>query len=204
MTFKKEIDLFLQKMSESTIIRDGLLIFILTIFYSIVSYFFSFYEFFLSNIFKDNIQIFGGIFYLGLFLTIAMAFFSINRYKEFKDALYSKRRAESQKEKSKEQLQAVLDGVPDIILQVDPFMRVLWANKAALELSPSAIGNICFDAFLYEKGTFIDAYCKWAIDGAQIEKGIQYQANFMGKKGGSYWEIIGVPLSDKIMLYTVQ
>ncbi len=200
MTFKKEIDLFFGKIWKYPINRDIFRTLVIGIIFFIFTYILGLSDFFSTEVFKDNYIVFGQLLFLGIYFTVAMTIFSYRRYKDYREADYSKRRAESQKEKSKEQLQAVLDGVPDIILQVDPFMRVLWANKAALELSPIAIGNICFDAFLYEKGTFIDSYCKWAMEGGQIEKGIQYQANFMGKKEGSYWEIIGVPLVDKYNL----
>lgn len=197
MARRKDIDSIIKQFFDKPAIKDLVIIAVIAAVYNIIVYFAGFNEFFKSLIFKDNYKFFGQLFYLGIFLTFALLIYSYRRYREYKEADYNKRRAETLKEKSKEQLQAVLDGVPDIILQVDPFMRILWANKAALELSPIAIGHICFDAFLYEKGTFIDAYCKWAMEGGQIEKGIQYQANFMGKKEGSYWEIIGVPLVDK-------
>lgn len=134
---------------------------------------------------------------ISIFVTISSIFFSYHRHRETKSANNERRKAENQREKSKEQLQAVLDGVPDIILQLDTQTRILWANRTASDSAPELIGQLCHEAFKYEKGTFIDSYSKWAMEGKQIEEGIQYQTGFLNNKGGSYWEIIGVPLVDK-------
>ncbi len=134
---------------------------------------------------------------MSVFITVSSIIFALHRYKDTKAALIEKEKAEGQREKSKEQLQAVLDGVPDIILQLDTQTRILWANRAALNYAPNLLGHFCSEAFNYEKGSFIDSYAKWAMEGKQIEEGIQYQTGFLNQKGGTYWEIIGVPLADK-------
>lgn len=134
---------------------------------------------------------------LAILITIATVYFAYHRYKETISAVADKIKAEIGQEKSREQLQAVLDGVPDLIVQLDPMLRISWANRTALNYSDDIIGQLCHDAFHYAKGSFIDSYTSWAMDGRQIEEGIQYVTGFLGQKGGAYWEIIGVPLINK-------
>lgn len=132
-----------------------------------------------------------------LVIITSVLIFSFRRWKEYKEVLSQKLRLEYRFQKSSAQLQAVFDGIPDIIFQVDDSMRVTWANKATLDLNPDAIGQKAHVALSYTEGTFIDSYCKWSMDIGRIEKGLKYAATILGSDSESYWECIAVPLKDK-------
>ena len=74
----------------------------------------------------------GKYFFSILALSIALIIFSIRRWSELNHEIFERRKTEKKLQKSRSQLQAVLDGVPDMIFQVDPNGRILWANKNAM------------------------------------------------------------------------
>ncbi len=139
----------------------------------------------------------GGAIALLVYTSIAMSVFAYRRWDNYKNEKLEKENAEYRMQKSKVQLQAVHDGIPDIILQVDLSLRVLWANKAMLDINPYCVGQRCHNALSYTEGTFIDSYCKWAMDMGRIEKGIKYSPQITGSEAESYWECIAIPLKGK-------
>ena len=99
---------------------------------------------------------------------------------------------------SRAQLKAVLDGTPDLILQLDTDMKVVWGNKAALDLCPEAIGKWCYE--VYGGGTddvCNGCPCKEALKTGKIEAGIVCKPKLKGIEGETCWEGIGVPLKNK-------
>jgi two-component system sensor histidine kinase UhpB len=127
-------------------------------------------------------------------LGLAMPVFSVRRWKEQKSEILKRKQMEKRMEKSGAQLQAVLDGVPDMILQVDTNLRISWANKAALSLDPLAIGKVAPNAFGPMGESVIASFSRWAITTGVIEKGMKFQPATYGSDVGTYWEGIGVPL----------
>ncbi|MBN1227934.1 MAG: PAS domain S-box protein, partial [Deltaproteobacteria bacterium] len=97
---------------------------------------------------------------------------------------------------SEEQLRTILNSSPDMIMQVDTNMKILWANKTALNMNPKAIGQACFKAFAGNEEPCPGCPCKRALKTGQIEIGTKYQPAIKGIQGESYWEDIGVPLKD--------
>ena len=47
--------------------------------------------------------------------------------------------------KNEEQMRTILNCSPDLIVQVNKEMKVIWANKASLDLVPTAIGKPCYE-----------------------------------------------------------
>ena len=111
----------------------------------------------------------------------------ITKEVEMEDAL---RESEAQK-------QALLDGSTDALIQIGTNMKILWANKTALDMNPDAIGQTCHKAFIGVDEPCEDCPCKKAIDTGQSEMGVQYQPVVAGVQGESYWEVIGVPMKDR-------
>ena len=97
---------------------------------------------------------------------------------------------------SEEKLNFILDSLPDMILEVDPSLKILWANKTALNLNHEALGNNCYKAFPGNETVCHDCSCATAFKTGRIESGITYQPTSK-TAGESYWENIGVPLKDK-------
>jgi PAS domain S-box-containing protein len=144
----------------------------------------------------DNFN-FQNYFYITAIALTGLILFSFRRWAELKDAVAERKKAVRSMQKSRAQLSAVLDGVPDIILQVDTGMRILWANKAALNRSPEAIGMLVSSAFATIGDSVIERYARSCMITGIIEKGIDYQPTMSGVDGESYWEGIGVPLHNQ-------
>ncbi len=98
--------------------------------------------------------------------------------------------------KTQEKMQYILDSLPDMIIEVDADMRVLWANKSALDLNPDAVGRFCHEAFPGNKERCQGCYCAKAFKSQSIEHGIMHQPSSK-TAGNSYWENYGIPLKNR-------
>jgi len=112
------------------------------------------------------------------------------------DDVTERKQAEKTLRVSEAQKQALLDGSPDMIVQIDRNMKVLWANKTALDMNPDALELTCHKAFAGTEEPCENCPCKKAINTGQVEMGVQYQSTVAGIQGESYWENIGVPIKD--------
>ena len=113
------------------------------------------------------------------------------------------RQAESQRQKVEEALKEseaqkriLLDNSPDMILHVDRNMKVLWANKTALDISSAAVGQACHKAYMGSDQPCEGCPCKKALETGQIQMGVMHRPAVEGVRGDRYWEDIGVPLKD--------
>ena len=97
---------------------------------------------------------------------------------------------------AQEKLKYILDSLPDMILEVDSDMKVLWANKSALDLNPDAIGQSCHEAFPGNAEICDGCFCAKAFKTKNLETGIMYQPASK-TAGESYWENLGIPLNNK-------
>ncbi len=191
---KRYIDDIINYLKSNAPVREGLLIAVIGILFFIIILEIEI-VFHLEDLFEKKLFIsFEELFILLLIFAIALLIFSLRRYKDLKNEILERKKAVRKMQQSRAQLQAVLDGVPDIILQVDTSMRILWANKAALLKNSECIGQLCRVAFSDIEGLSIETYCKWAIETKRIEKGIRFQPSRSGIGGDKYWEGIGVPL----------
>jgi len=107
-----------------------------------------------------------------------------------------RRRAEQALRESEERMRVILDGVPDMILQVDTNLKVLWANKAARSMNPNIVDKFCYQALAGKERPCFGCPSARARETGQVEMGTVYHADFGGLPEGSYWESIGVPLRD--------
>jgi len=96
---------------------------------------------------------------------------------------------------SETKLRTILDSLPEMILEVDPELKIHWANKTALDLNPHAVGQTCYKAFPHQEKICEGCVCHKALETGNIEMGIMYQPESK-TAGESYWENIGVPLRN--------
>ncbi len=156
--------------------------------------------YFLAGITKDIVKDYQGVavkLTILVIISISLLVFSIRRMLELRDEILRRKDMERRMYKSRSELQAVLDGVPDMIMQVDINLKILWANKAVLNRDAQAIGKTCKETFSIIGESVIETYSKWAMVTGIIEKGIKYQPTMIGEDTGSYWEGIGIPLKAK-------
>ncbi len=98
--------------------------------------------------------------------------------------------------KGEEKLRYILDSLPDMILEVDSNMRIIWANKAASDLNKDALGEFCYEAYPGRKNICDECYCAKAFKSGKMEAGVMYQAKSK-TAGESYWENLGIPIDNK-------
>lgn len=108
-----------------------------------------------------------------------------NKRKQVEDAL----------RESEKKMCTILDSMPDVVLQLDTDMIILWANKATLKMKPDAIGKLCYYALHGRKQLCPGCPIVKALKTGKIEKGIVHFDSVEGV-GESYWDDIGVPIKD--------
>ncbi len=194
---KKSDNIFAGLWNNNAAFRDAVIIAVSAVFVLIIAISFNISDLLIKLLDSAPAYNLNEIFIVSIFLAIASMIFGYRRWRDYKSEVLERKNAEYRMQKSRTQLQAVHDGIPDVIIQVDRNMRILWANRAALEINQYAIGKRSFSAFSYTEGTFIDSYCKWAMEMKRIEKGIKYSPMMTGTPDDSYWECIAVPLKDK-------
>ncbi len=94
----------------------------------------------------------------------------ITERKKMEDAL---RKSEAQK-------QALLDGSPDMIVLLDRKLKVIWGNRAALNMNPDSIGQFCYRAFPGVENSCRGCSIIKAIGTGENETGVMHQKAVAG------------------------
>lgn len=93
-------------------------------------------------------------------------------------------------------IQEVLDGAPDLIIQVNEDFRIVWANNHAKENYHGIVGDSCHSVIWERSEPCESCYCKKAMQTGKVEKVIKKQP--LGGGGTvEYWECIAAPMRDK-------
>ncbi len=104
--------------------------------------------------------------------------------------------AEEALRESRAQMQAILDGSPDRIRQVDTDLKILWANQAVFNMNPDVLGQPCYKVVANRDKPCEGCPALKAIKTGQIESGEMYQPFVAGVEGEYYYEHIAVPTKD--------
>lgn len=112
-----------------------------------------------------------------------------------------RKQAEETLKKSESQKKAILDASVDIILYLDPDMRIIWANREAWKSighdGPEAIvGKHCYDVYLKSDQPCQGCSCLRSMKTGKTEYATYHKKGVTGI-GDSWWENIGVPLKDE-------
>jgi len=118
-------------------------------------------------------------------ITIFKLIRDITKYNLAKNALFE----------SEKKMRTILNSMPDIVLQLDTNLKILWANKATLEIEPNAKGQVCYRVLHGRNNLCPDCPIVKALKTGQIERGIIHSQCISGI-GESYWDDIGVPIKD--------
>ncbi|MCD4774435.1 MAG: PAS domain S-box protein [Candidatus Aegiribacteria sp.] len=106
-----------------------------------------------------------------------------------------RKEAEKALRESEEKLRTILNSMPDIVLQLDTNLTILWANKATLEMKPDAIGQFCYKALPGRNSICPGCPIVKTLNTGKIERGIVHLQSMAGA-GESYWDDVGVPIKD--------
>ena len=106
-----------------------------------------------------------------------------------------RREAEEALKESEEKLSTILNSMPDVVLQLDTNLKILWANKATIKLNPQAVGQSCYIALPGRNEICPDCPIVKALKTGKIEQGIVHLQSVTGV-GESYWDDIGIPIKD--------
>ena len=96
-----------------------------------------------------------------------------------------------------EELRSLLDNSPDMILKTDPHLRVVWANRTAMEMNPHCVGIPCYQAFPGRDKVCDGCPVVKVIETKRLERGVMYQPVSETAPDEQYWENIGVPQFDE-------
>jgi PAS domain-containing protein len=96
-----------------------------------------------------------------------------------------------------EELRSLLDNSPDMILKTDQHLRVVWANRTAMEMNRDCVGLPCYQAFPGRDKICEGCPVVKAIETKRLERGVMYQPVSDTAPDEQYWENIGVPQFDE-------
>ncbi len=118
---------------------------------------------------------------------------------DFKD-ISERRQWEERLRESEAEKQAILNASIDVIMQVDPDMRLVWANKRATEVADKAVekfqGSKCYEFLRDRDSECPGCPCAKALSSGMRESGtLSYTDSDSG--GQSYWEAFGIPLEKE-------
>ena len=107
-----------------------------------------------------------------------------------------KERVESERMRINQRLKTILNSLPDVVMEVDCDMNVQWANAAALEHNPDALGRTCYEGFIGRDTPCEGCPCQKALSSGKIEQAIIHHEPFGSCDCTSYWEDTAIPLLD--------
>jgi len=107
-----------------------------------------------------------------------------------------RREAEEALGKSEGQKELILSSMPDMVLQVDTNLRILWANKTALDMNPAAVGKTCHEAYPGKNRSCDGCPSVKSLETGQTETATIYYPFIKCVGDEGYFEKIAVPLKD--------
>jgi ABC-type nitrate/sulfonate/bicarbonate transport system substrate-binding protein len=138
------------------------------------------------------------LFWMALFLSlIAFLYIVLLRFhnERMQVEIDQRKKTEESLLESERKSKQILNSLTDMVVEVDSNMKIIWANKSALDINPDAIGQYCFTAFPGNKEMCDGCCCARAFETQRLEQAVMYQPSSK-TAGESYWENIGIPLKN--------
>jgi PAS domain S-box-containing protein len=112
-----------------------------------------------------------------------------------------RKQAENALRESEAQKTAILDAAIARICYVDKDMKIIWANKTAVDLSglsqADLVGKTCYQVFASRDTPCENCPTLRSRKTGRIERSIMCHSNAKGTKGESYWDGHCVPLKNE-------
>jgi PAS domain S-box-containing protein len=109
--------------------------------------------------------------------------------------------AENARRESEAQKTAILDAAIARICYVDKDMKIIWANKTAVDASDMSqedlVGETCYKIFIGRSTPCENCPTLRSIKAGRIERSIMCHSNVKGIKGESYWDAHCIPLKNE-------
>ena len=97
-------------------------------------------------------------------------------------------------ESHEKRFRKILESFPDNIFELDRDFNILWANKAALELEPLAIGQKCYQAYAGLKKPCDGCAIVNAVEKGGTQQSVTHHHAFQSEE--RYWENLAIPVKD--------
>ena len=112
-----------------------------------------------------------------------------------------RKQAENALRESEAQKTALLDAAIDRIRYVDKDLKIIWANKAAVDASgissEDLAGKTCYQVFVGRKTPCESCPTIESKETGRIERSVMCQPGARGTRGESFWESYCVPLKNE-------
>lgn len=118
----------------------------------------------------------------------------LRRYRDQLREMILERTAKLQK--SEARFRALLDHSPDIIVELDTHLDMLYSNRAANELMPDAANKKCFESFACRKTVCNNCPVIKAMESGQVQIATIETVQPEEHPEKRFWEVTGVPLTN--------
>ncbi|MEA3340911.1 MAG: PAS domain S-box protein, partial [Chloroflexota bacterium] len=119
----------------------------------------------------------------------------INLVTERLGRIIERKQAEEALEESEEKLGTILNSMPDLVMQINKNLKIIWANEATIKLNPKAVGQLCYKALPGRDDECPNCPIVKSLETGNIEQGIVHLKSLTGV-GESFWDDIGIPIKD--------
>ncbi|MFW6263773.1 MAG: PAS domain S-box protein, partial [Thermotogota bacterium] len=97
-------------------------------------------------------------------------------------------------ESHEKRFRKILESFPDIIFELDKKFNIIWANKAALDIEPLAIGQKCYQAYVGLQKPCDDCAIVNALEKGVTQQSVTHHSAFQNEE--KYWENLAIPVKD--------
>ena len=92
-------------------------------------------------------------------------------------------------------MERLLNGLPSSVLLTDANMKILWANKKALEMNSNAIGSTCQRAYAKRDEVCDGCPIKKSVNTGEIEEAVIHHESHIDHPG--HWFDVAVPIRNE-------
>ena len=131
----------------------------------------------------------------GVMINVSSTIIPLEENGQYIAALHLEENITIKKSESHEKrFRKILESFPDIIFELDQNFNIIWANKAALELEPLAIGQKCYQAYIGLENPCEGCAIVNALEKGETQQSVTHHNEFQNEE--KYWENLAIPVKD--------